>query len=113
MASSAVWLFVAFAGFQLKLLVSRCWKCLTETRCCMKICHTSSRGTKSVAQNQKRGRPFGGEKGSALSVRVSSETKRELEYFARKNGLKVSREVESRLKFSFGRYGRPPHIADL
>jgi hypothetical protein len=66
-----------------------------------------------VAQKQKRGRPFGGEKGSVLSVRVSPETKRELEYFARKTGLKISREVESRLKFTFGRYGRPPHIADL
>ena len=64
-------------------------------------------------QNQKRGRPLGGEKVSVLSVRVSPETKRELEYFARKSGRKLSREVEDRLKFTFGRYGRPPHIADL
>jgi len=63
----------------------------------------------------KRGRPFGGEKGSILSVRVSPETKRELEYFARKNRRKLSREVEGRLNFTFGRYGtgRPDHIADL
>ena len=66
-----------------------------------------------MAQKRKRGRPFGGEKGSFLSVRVSPETKRELDYFARKSGRKLSREVEDRLKFSFGRYGRLPHIADL
>jgi hypothetical protein len=66
-----------------------------------------------MAQKRKRGRPFGGEKGSVLSVRVSPETKRELDYFARKNRRKLSREVEGRLKFTFGRYGRPPHIADL
>jgi len=66
-----------------------------------------------MAQKRKRGRPFGGEKGSVLSVRVSPETKRELDYFARKNRRKLSREVEGRLNFSFGRYGRPTHIADL
>jgi predicted DNA-binding protein len=48
-----------------------------------------------------------------LSVRVSPETKRELDYFARKYQRKLSREVEDRLKFTFGRYGRPTHIADL
>jgi hypothetical protein len=66
-----------------------------------------------MAQKRKRGRPFGGEKGSVLSVRVSPETKRELEYFARKNRRKLSREIEGRLNFTFGRYGRPTHIADL
>jgi len=67
----------------------------------------------NLAAMAKRGRPFGGEKGSVLSVRVSPETKRELDYFARKYRRKLSREVEDRLKFSFDRYGRPPHIADL
>jgi len=66
-----------------------------------------------MAQKRKRGRPFGGEKGSFLSVRVSPETKRELEREARKYRRKLSREVEVRLRFSFGRYGRPTHIADL
>jgi hypothetical protein len=66
-----------------------------------------------MAQKQKRGRPFGGEKGSFLSVRVSSETKRELDYFARKNRRNLSREIEGRLNWTFGRYGRPTHIADL
>jgi hypothetical protein len=66
-----------------------------------------------MAQRRKRGRPFGGERGSILSVRVSPETKRELEYFARKNQRKLSREIEGRLNYSFGRYGRPTHIADL
>ena len=66
-----------------------------------------------MAQKRTQGRPAGGEKGSVLSVRVSPETKRELDYFARKYRRKLSREVEDRLKFSFGRYGRPPHIADL
>jgi hypothetical protein len=63
----------------------------------------------------KRGRPFGGEKGSVLSVRVSPETRRQLETAARKNRRSLSREVEGRLNFSFGRYGtgRPTHIADL
>src|SRR5215831_4222987 len=63
----------------------------------------------------KRGRPFGGEKGSVLSVRVSPETRRHLETAAGKNRRSLSREVEARLNFSFGRYGtgRPTHIADL
>src|SRR5262249_45483251 len=63
----------------------------------------------------KRGRPLGGEKGSVLSVRVSPETRRQLETAARKNQRSLSREVEGRLNFSFGRYGtgRPAHIADL
>src|SRR5215471_5762992 len=63
----------------------------------------------------KRGRPFGGEKGSILSIRVSPKTKWELETAARKNQRTLSREVEGRLDFTFGRYGsgRPDHIADL
>src|SRR5262245_25446900 len=63
----------------------------------------------------KRGRPLGGEKGSVLSVRVSPETRRQLETAAQKNRRSLSREVEGRLNFSFGRYGtgRPTHIADL
>src|SRR5262249_58969630 len=63
----------------------------------------------------KRGRPLGGEKGSVLSVRVSPETRRQLETAAMKNRRTLSREVEGRLNFSFGRYGtgRPAHIADL
>ena len=68
-----------------------------------------------MARKWKRGRPFGGEKGSVLSVRVSPETRRQLEMAARKNRRRLSREVEGRLNFSFGRYGtgRPTHIADL
>lgn len=69
-----------------------------------------------MAGKRKRGPPLGsGEKGSILSVRVSPETKRKLEYEARKYGRKLSREVEGRLEFTFGRYGsgRPDHIADL
>src|SRR5215831_14447144 len=66
-----------------------------------------------MAQRRKRGRPFGGERGSILSVRVSLQTKRELERFARKNQRKLSREIEGRLNWTFGRYGRPTHIADL
>ena len=68
-----------------------------------------------MARRRKQGRPFGGEKGSILSVRVSPETRRELEKAATKNGRSLSREVEGRLNFSFGRYGtgRPTHIADL
>src|SRR5262245_24668263 len=68
-----------------------------------------------VAQKRKRGRPFGGEKGSILSIRVSPKTKWELETAAREGKRNLSREVEWRLNFSFGRYGtgRPDHIADL
>ena len=68
-----------------------------------------------MARKRKRGQPFGGEKGSVLSVRVSPETRRQLEMAARKNRRRLSREVEGRLNFSFGRYGtgRPTHIADL
>jgi hypothetical protein len=64
---------------------------------------------------EKRGRPSGGEKGSILSIRVSPKTKWELETAARKNGRTLSREVEGRLVFTFGRYGtgRPDYIADL
>src|SRR5262249_3715194 len=63
----------------------------------------------------KRGRPFGGEKGSILSIRVSPKTKWKLETAARKHRRTLSREVEGRLDFTFGRYGtgRPDHIADL
>jgi hypothetical protein len=75
------------------------------------LCHTIM----VMARKRKRGRPFGGEKGSVLSVRVSPETRRQLETAARKNQRSLSREVEGRLNFSFGRYGtgRPTHIADL
>ena len=68
-----------------------------------------------MARKRKRGRPFGGEKGSVLSVRVSPEMRRQLEMAAKKNRRRLSREVEGRLNFSFGRYGtgRPTHIADL
>jgi hypothetical protein len=63
----------------------------------------------------KRGRPFGGEKGSILSIRISPKTRWLLETAARKHRRKLSREAEGRIEFSFGRYGtgRPDYIADL
>jgi len=69
-----------------------------------------------MAGKRKRGPPLGsGEKGSILSVRVSPKTKWQLETAARRSQRKLSREVEGRLEFTFGRYGtgRPDHIADL
>lgn len=69
-----------------------------------------------MAEKRKRGPPLGsGEKGSILSIRVSPKTKWMLETAARKNGRTLSREVEGRLEFTFGRYGtgRPDYIADL
>src|SRR5262249_39807462 len=57
----------------------------------------------------------GGEKGSVLSVRISPDLRRRLATAARRNRRKLSREVEGRLEFSFGRYGtgRSTHIANL
>jgi hypothetical protein len=68
-----------------------------------------------MAQKRKRGRPPGREKGSILSVRVSPKTRWQLEKAAKKQGRSLSREVEQRLNFSFGRFGtgRPDRIADL
>jgi len=69
-----------------------------------------------MAGKRKPGPPLGsGEKGSILSIRVSPKTKWELETAARKSKRNLSREVEGRLDFSFGRYGtgRPDQIADL
>ena len=69
-----------------------------------------------MAGKRKPGPPLGsGEKGSILSIRVSPKTKWQLETAARKSKRNLSREVEGRLDFSFGRYGtgRPDQIADL
>jgi hypothetical protein len=68
-----------------------------------------------MVRQRKRGRPPGGEKGAILSVRISPDTRWRLDMAAKKNRRRLSREVEARLDFSFGRYGsgRRAHVADL
>jgi hypothetical protein len=68
-----------------------------------------------MAEKRKRGRPPGAEKTAMLSVRISAAVRRQLEVAARKVRRRLSREVESRLAYTLGRYGtdRPAHVRDL
>ena len=111
-ASAAFALSFSFAKFQVELAHFQLAYVLDSAKELCEVCNTIIQA-KVMAQKPKRGRPLGGEKKATLSVRVSLETKRELLYFKQKYRRSLSREVESRLIYSFGRYGRPTHIANL
>ena len=71
-----------------------------------------------MARQKKAGRPRGRAKPSVLSVRITKHMRELLRQAAWENKRSLSREVEARLDYTLGRYGKgghdlPPHLKPL